>query len=240
MRCNKEAVSGYTLCTNHGGPVPSRNFYGSGNMENGSRSRFPIVRLAARYNKMMTNGQVMSNRASIDVIDRRITQLLERVDVEEAPERVAKLYELWKQFSEAQADGKTMEEMSIKKKLDAEFEKIYHDYAGWKQIFEAMDLRGKQVEREVKVLKEIKAIMTAEDAYEMVSKLLAAVLRVVGDEPKRMKQVQYEFTRIIGESGSDVIEGHGEDAGGERETDGGEEGFGDVDQEEFLHPGDEE
>jgi hypothetical protein len=123
--------------------------------------------------------------------------------------------------------------------LDKEFEKVYHDYAAWQQVFGALDLRGKMVERELKVLKEIKAIMTAEDGYELATKLLAAVMRVVGDDPHKMKQVQYEFTRIIGESGPDVIEGYGADVGPDGAADGGEEGFSDLDQAEFLYPGNE-
>jgi hypothetical protein len=209
-------------------------------MTTGSASRFPIVRLAARYNKMMSNGQILSNRAAVDVIDHRIKQLLERVDLEEAPDRLKKLSGLWGDYMAAKRSGREVEAVHLEAQIDVEFERVYHDYAAWSQVFEALDLRGKQVERELKVLKEIKAIMTAEDGYELATKLLAATMRVVGDDPKKMKQVQYEFTRIIGESGSDVIEGYGEDAGGDGEADGGEEGFSVLDQEAFLHPRDKE
>ena len=214
LHCVNNAVTGYTACGVHGGPVPSRNFYGRGNMTTGSGSSFPLTRLAAKYNAMMKNGQVLSNRAAIDVIDGRITQLLERIDFDEAPDRTAKLYELWTQFVNAEG----VDAVVLKKQIGEEFERVYHDYAAWKQIFEAMDLRGKSVEREVKVLKEIKAIMTAEDGYELAAKMMAAVMRVVGDEPKKLKQVQYEFSRIIGESSDLVAEGYNEDVGGGGET----------------------
>lgn len=240
MKCQNEEVAGYGKCVNHGGPAPSRNFYGIGTLKNGKASRFQVVRLAARYNEMQTNGQLLSNRASVDILDHRIRQLLERVDFDEAPDRLKRLNELWQEFQSARRMAREVEAVQLEKQIDDEFEKVYHDYAAWKQIFEAMDLRGKQVEREVKVLKEIKAIMTAEDGYELVTKLLAATMRVVGDDPRKMKQVQYEFTRIIGESGTNIVEGHGEDVGGDGASDGGEAGSGDVDQEEFLHPGDEE
>ena len=93
-RCGNDAVQGYTRCNKHGGPNPAHNFYGRGIMTTGSGSGFPITRLAARYNKMMTDGQVLSNRAAINVIDERIKQLLEREDVGAAPDRLAKLYAL--------------------------------------------------------------------------------------------------------------------------------------------------
>lgn len=219
MHCQNESVVGYPKCSNHGGPAPRRNFYGRGTMTTGSGSSFALTRLAAKYNQMMTNGQVLSNRAAIEIVDSRITQLLERIDFDEAPDRVARLYELWTAFT---TEENGAEKIALEKKISDEFEKVYHDYKAWEQIFAALDLRGKSVEREVKVLKEIKAIMTAEDGYELAAKLLGAVMRVIGDEPKKLKQVQYEFTRIIGQSSDLVIEGHGEDDGGGSEEGGGE------------------
>lgn len=183
-------------------------------MTTGSGSSFPLTRLASKYNQMMKNGQVLSNRAAIDVIDGRIQQLLERIDFDEAPDRTRKLYELWNEFTAAEG----VEAAVLKKQISDEFEKVYHDYMAWEQIFAALDLRGKSVEREVKVLKEIKAIMTAEDGYELAAKMMAAVMRVVGDDPKKIKQVQYEFSRITGESSDLVTEGHYEDVGGGGET----------------------
>jgi len=240
MGCKNDVVPGYSRCSNHGGPAPKRNFYGTGTMTTGSASRFPIVRLAAKYNNMQKNGQVMSNRAAVDVIDHRVRQLLERIDLDEAPDRIQKLASLWAQYTDALDEHRELDTIALRDAVDKEFEKVYHDYAAWSQVFQALDLRGKMVEREIKVLKEIKAIMTAEDGYELATKLLAAVMRVVGDNPKQMKQVQYEFTRIIGESGSEVIDGYGEDAEPGGDTDGGAEGLGDVDSPQFLHPGNQE
>lgn len=183
-------------------------------MTTGSGSSFKLTRLAATYNKMQSNGQLLSNRAAIGLIDQRIKQLLERIDFDEAPDRTAKLYLLWTEFLDS--DG--VEAAVLKKKISDEFEKVYHDYQSWKQIFEALDLRGRSVEREVKVLTSIKAIMTAEDGYNMLAKALAATMKVIGDDAKKLKQVQYEFTRIIGESSDLVSEGVWEDAGGGGET----------------------
>lgn len=209
-------------------------------MTNGSKSSFPLTRLAARYNQMQQDGRMLSNRAVIDAVDRRIMQLMDRVDVDEAPERLKRLSDLWRDYMSAKLSRATVDEMKLEKQIDVEFEKVYHDYEAWKQIFEAFELRGKSVEREVKILKEIKAIMTVEDGRELMAKALAAVMRVLEDNPKKMKQVQYEFSRIIGESSDDVIEGNGEEVGGDGETGGGEEGSGDVDQTKLLYPGDQE
>lgn len=207
-------------------------------MTNGSGSQFPLTRLASKYNAMMKDGRVLSNRQSLEIVRTRIQQLADRIDINDAPDRMMKLAGLWEKYTDLLEHGRETEARLLVAEISEEFEKAYHDYAAWKQMFEALDLDRKMVESEVKVLKEIKAIITAEDAYELSAKLLAAVMRVV-DDPKKMKQVQYEFTRIIGESGDNVATGYGDnDWGG-----GGEEiiepGPGEVDREELLHPGDE-
>lgn len=196
-------------------------------MTTGQGSSFPITRLAAKYNQMRTDGQVLSNRAAIEIIDQRITQLLERIDVDEAPNRVAKLYELWSDFVSTENGA---EAALLKKKIGDEFDRIYHDYSAWNQMFTALDLRGKMTEREVKVLKEIKAIMTAEEGYHMLAKIMAINMRVIGNDPKRLKQLQYEYAKLIGESSDNVIEGTGEDDGGDGGEGGEPEGFGQVDE----------
>lgn len=217
MHCGKSAVSGYTLCPSHGGPNPSHGFYGKGPMTDGSKASFNIVRLAAKYNQMQRDGVILSNRAAVDLIDTRIRQLLERVDVEEAPNRIKDLYEKWMEMN-AQPVG-SPEWLQAKAEIDDVFLRIYHDYAAWHQIFEALDLRSKTTEREVKALKEIKAIMTVQDGYELAAKLMAAVIRVIGDDPRKIKQAQYEFARIIGESSDRVGETDaGDDGGGIEEA----------------------
>jgi hypothetical protein len=85
-----------------------------------------------------------------------------------------------------------------------QFEKAKKDYAAWQQMILAIDLDRKLVESEVKVVKEIKAILTAEDAYEMIAKILAIILRIFPDDKAKLKQVQYEFTRLIGEQPIDI------------------------------------
>ena len=236
LRCGNPPVPGWTRCRVHGGPNPARDFYGTGRMTTGERSSFPLLRLAASYRKMVNDGGVLSNRKAIDIIDARVVQLLDRINVDEAPERVAKLYNLWGEYNQARQAGRETEALSLAGKLNDEFEKIYHDYQAWKQMFEALDLRGKMVEREIKILGQIKALITVEQAYEMAAKMLAASMKVIGDDPKKLKELQYEFIRITGER-SDLVESDGSaDDWGAGGTVGGEEGPGDVDQEELLHP----
>lgn len=167
---------------------------------------FPLTRLAAKYNEQMQNGRFLSNRHSLDVIRTRISQLLERIDQNEAPDRLKRLYVLWERYKEQQAAGMSVEAVGTKRSLDEEFEKAYHDYAAWEQMFTALDLDRKMVESEVKIAKEINAILTAEEAYELTAKLMAAIISAVGaaamdqsEKGRLLNRVQFEFTRIVGD-----------------------------------------
>jgi len=231
MHCKDKAVEGYKNCKRHGGPNPQNNYYGSHKMKNGMNSQFELTRLAARYAQMQESGVLMSNRAAVDVVDNRIKQLLDRTDLEEAPDRVVKLYGLWNEYINEESQ---VELVVLKKKLSDEFEKVYHDYAAWKQIFEALDLRSKMVEREIKIIKELKGIMTVEDGRELMAQLMGAVMRVIGEDSQKLRQVQYEFTRISGEVSDLVVEGDSETIGGDGGAVGGQEGFGELDQEGIL------
>lgn len=240
LRCKKNAIVGYRLCGSHGGPVAARKFYGVGRMKNGNTSSFQIMRLAAKYNQMRNDGRILSNRAAIELIDTRIKQLLERVDVKDAPERVSLLYSLWKEYEGYLDNGNAVEAIVVRKKISEAFEQTYHDYQSWKQIFEALDLRGKSVEREIKTITAIKAIMTAEEGYELVAKVAAITIRLLGDNPVKLKEARYEFAKLIGESSDDVGKGSYEEIGDGGDAGGGEEGFSEVDQAELLHTRDAE
>lgn len=203
--CGRQAVSGYRFCQYHGGPNPKNNFYGlGGKFVTGKESQFPLTRLAAKYNEMQRNGRLLSNRASLDIVRGRIEKLAERIDMNEAPDRLTNIRELWLEYIKNRGGP---EELICEKQLNDEFERAYHDYAAWKQMFEAIDIDRKLVESEVKVIKDIHAVLTVEDAYELTAQLLGAIISTtqgmegVPDPVKLhfLKRIQYEFTRIVGD-----------------------------------------
>lgn len=163
--------------------------------------RFPLLKLAEKYRKMQRDGRLLSNRSSIEIVRGRIEQLAQRIDFNEAPDRLERLQKLWTEFRETQNGA---DKIVIQHQLDEEFEKAYHDYAAWQQMFQAIDLDRKLVESEVKVVEKIKAILTAEDAYELVAKILAIILRVFPEDPRKLRQVQFEFMKLVGDQPIDI------------------------------------
>ena len=198
-KCNRGAVPGYKFCPVHGGPNPSNNFYGLGRgIVTGATSNFPLTRLAAKRNELVRDGVFMSNRHAIDMIRKRVNVLMERIDLQEAPDRMRQLVSLWSKFRSADARGDELEKVKIGARIDGLMDAIFHDYSSWDEIYKALDLDRKMVESEVKIAKDLQAILTAEDAYELVAEIFAAIIRLE-DDPKKLKAYQYEFTRIIGD-----------------------------------------
>lgn len=167
-------------------------------MTTGAGSSFPLTRLAAKYNEMKKDGKILSNRHSIDIINHRVGQLVERIDLNDAPDRLNQIQKLWEKMRELERSEKIVEAMVIKNRIDDLFEKAREDWMAWEQMFSALDLSRKMVESEVKIAKEMQAILTAEDAYELVSQLLASVISIVND-PNQLKQIQHEFVKIVGD-----------------------------------------
>lgn len=198
--CTLPAVEGYRWCDRHGGPAPHRGFFGLGRgIVSGSNSGFPLFRLAEKYNEARKNGSLMSNRAVLEVLQERLVQLLDRIDRSDAPDRLQSLHELWEEYNVHLATGNHVEAAQAKVKINLAFDAVFHDYAAWEQALKVIDLHRKTAETEVKIFEKIHAVLTAEKAYELVAGLAAIVMRIFPEDPKRLKQVQYEFTQMIGE-----------------------------------------
>ena len=213
LRCGKWAVPGYRYCEDHGGPAPSRNFYGKGRgIVSGEDSQFALTRLAAKYVELQKDGRILSNRAGIQVLDDRIVQLLERMGQQTFPDQLVTLRGFWEEYLAVEG---TVDSIKIKRKLQAAFDAVYHDYMAFHQIEESLELRSKMVEREAKIAKDLHAILTAEDAYKLVAKVQAAIISSINQEPgipdkvksHFLKRIEYEFTRIIGEGSGEGSEG---------------------------------
>ena len=176
-------------------------------MTTGKGSSFQITRLAAKYNEMQKDGRLLSNRHSVGIIDHRVMQLVERIDANDAPDRLNKLQKLWNEMRDLEARQNDVEASLVKKEIDEQFAKAREDYLVWEQMFNVLDVRRKMIDSEVKIAREMHAIMTAEDGHELVKKLLASVLEVVND-PNQLKAIQYEFARLIGDTpiGKDTID----------------------------------
>jgi hypothetical protein len=237
LRCDNFVVPGYNYCSVHGGPAPSRNFYGKGRgMTTGKGSNFQLTRIASKYNEIQRNGQILSNRRARDIIWHRVEELAADIDTKDAPDKLEKLGALWKDYRGKQSNGLLVEAALVAKDIDDEFEKAYYLFQAWRQMFQALELHSKMTESEVKIMKDLKAIMTYEDANLLVAKIMAVFLRILQDDPKRLKEAQYELTRLTGDFADERPDNGTWARGGEGDD---EERSSLMDREGVLDSGDE-
>lgn len=197
-KCEKPSISGYRFCEVHGGPNPKKGYYGTGAaVVTGKKSSFPLMQLASKQAMLQKNGVYLSNKDSLSIVRRRVEQLLERIDENQAPDRLSNLSKLWEQYK-FQLNTNPALAVTTLVLIDDEFEKAYHDYAAWKQMFDALRLDKELVESEVKIAKELNAILTAEDAYELVAQIIGIIMNVE-DDRKKLKRYQFEFQRLVGD-----------------------------------------
>lgn len=184
----------------------------------GEGGRFELTRLAAKHRELTKDGRFMSNRASIEVLTERVHELIQRAEENYSPERLITLRSLWEKLLIAEESQNHLEATKIKKLISAEFEAIYHDYMAWQQAANLMDLTSKMVEREAKIAKDLHAILTADDAYKLTSKIFGVIVDTIRQQTEVpdnvkaqiLKRLEYEFTRIIGEgSGEEPGRGSG-------------------------------
>lgn len=200
------------------------------------------IELAEKNQAMQSSNLVLSNRRDMELVRFRIGQILERIDVQEAPDRLERLTKLWEKYTEAMKNGMRVESTKLMVELDKEFGKARTDFASWQQIFDAIELDRKLIESEVKVLKDMKAIMTAEDAHELAAKLLSIIVESIqhsgiNQEHKSelIGSISFEFTRLVGGDGAGQSDRGSR--GSAQESTG--TGPGGLDREPVHNPGDQ-
>lgn len=216
-RCRSYPVKGTDLCASHGGlsnpeakyvPNPGRP------LVTGKNSSSALTRLAAKYNELQSNGPLQSLRPALKVVDERIIALLGRIEENYSPNRIKTIMNAWTNLN-ASVPGlkdwvkQNKSAAAAYHTLESENKKAYHDYESWNQIMAVLDLRRKLSADEMRILEKMQAMISAEDAYDLVAQLLAVILRVMKEEPngsRIIKTIQSEFSRIIGEPYLDRIE----------------------------------
>ena len=205
-RCKHQRVAGFNYCRQHGGPNEPAGFYGVGvPPRGGTSSKWPIAKLASKYMNVIDNPEVISVRGALGMVRARTYQLFERIDQGDSPERMSNLITLWDKFKKQLPENflYNPEQKQTYAELNKEFEAAYHDYAAWDQIVKMFDMERKLTETELKVVKEMRAMMTAEQGYELAAKLTAVIMETVSDDAI-VKEIVYKFARIVGDD--DYIE----------------------------------
>lgn len=192
--CQLPPMHGKTRCKYHGGKSLSGTAAPS--FKTGRYSKYLPTRLLDRYHEAESDGELLSLRSEIALVDSRLADLLSKVDTGEAKK-------LWEQAKELNRDiqADMLNEdygqlMMHCKSLDELIGEGLKDYTAWSELYYILDHRRKLVESERKRLIESQQMVKTEQAMTLATALLLAVKESVQDSATLMK-VQSAFNRLL-------------------------------------------
>lgn len=162
----------------------------------GRYSKYLPARLAARYQEAQADTELLALREEISLIDSRLSDLLKRVDTNEAGHWWKELQRVYKEYREAEG----------KADLPAMRAALYQwgdivrlgtsDYAAWNEVYNVLEQRRKLVESERKRLVEMQQMITSERAMLLISALVGVVRDHVTD-PIILKAISADVGKLI-------------------------------------------
>jgi len=237
QECQRSAVYGMNRCTRHGGGKPLKGKpRGHQNFKTGSSSKFPIIRFAGqiiegkvpdtkkyerflpkrltqKYIESVNDPEIIALNDDIALVEVRIKQLIDNIDKDEPPVVWDQAYKAFLEYSRYKRLGDKEKADDAFRVLEDMFEHSSNERESWDEIFTRLEQRVKFAVDERKRRMDMKALLDAEKAMDMVSNLLAAVhegAEEVLTDDKTIRQlylaVGQRFVRITGSGDSSVLE----------------------------------
>jgi hypothetical protein len=197
-QCRRRAVKGMSVCQVHGGKTPTG--IGLPQTRHGRYSKHLPVRLKEQFEQAVGDGELLSSREDIALLDSRLSDVLASASNGEAGE-------LWNSLKEARrayvsASGKGAEE----KRRDAIstilwlIDEGYQEWQSWKDIRFMLQERRQLVESERKRLVDMQQMITAERANVMLLRIQDIIRTHVRDSDT-LQSIAEEFRVLsLGES----------------------------------------
>lgn len=170
-------------------------------------SKYLPVRLVARYEESLSDPELLNLREDIAVLDTRLVDILGRVDTHEAGYLWKKAKDLLAELIKALRTGEAETVATLVNELNRTVGQGTSDYAVWNEVKNLLDQRRRMVESERKRLVEMQQMITAEQAWKLMSAVWGAVNESVKDAKVRAK-LQAEFIRLAS-IGDDASLGNG-------------------------------
>ena len=179
-------------CRMHGGASPSGFAHPS--TVHGRHSRHLPTRLADRYRASQADPDLLNLQSEISLIDTRITELLERIDVDGAGALWGKVG--WLYLEMQQAVDESLDDLPpLVDQLGEIVRSAQADKQAWDAIYPVVEQRRKLVESEQKRRVAMQDMIDSKQAMVLVARLTDAVMRHV-DNPTTLALIAAEFGAI--------------------------------------------
>lgn len=193
-QCGCYPIRGRKTCRMHGGNTPAG--IASPLWKHGRTSRYLPTRLQESYEASISDKELLTLRHEIAVIDARINDLFQRVDIGESGKLWLKSKEVLLDLRKALATQDTRKTTEALIELDGLIRQGSSDYAAWDEVQTAIELRRRLVETERKRLMDMQAMISSEQATSLIHALSLAVKENVVDSIT-LSRIQTAFTRIL-------------------------------------------
>jgi Spy/CpxP family protein refolding chaperone len=199
-------------CRVHGG----KNLAGVSHpqFKHGRYSKVIPERLRAQYEEAQDDPDLLSTREDVAFLQARIADLSQRLNSGESGQTWQNLRREWSCYRRAAAEASRL---SGSERSEAEVRSRTHleavnrlisagatEAQNWEELGKALNQKTRLAKAEWNRLVDMKQLLTAEQAYTLVHRLLAAVLTHVSDKVTR-RAIAREFQQITGPRAPVVI-----------------------------------
>jgi len=240
QKCQRSSVYGMNRCTRHGGGKPLKGKpRGYQNFKTGANSKFLVFRfagqiiegkvpdtrryenflpkrLADKYLQSVNDPELIAINDDIALVEVRLKQLLDNIDKDEPPKVWDEAYQAFLEYSKYKRLGDTEKENEAFFILEDMFEHNSNERESWDEIFQRLNQRVKFATDERKRRMDMKSLLDAEKAMDLVANLLAAVHEAAEEVLKDEQLINrlylatgQRFIRITGSGDSSVLEAVG-------------------------------
>lgn len=185
-------------CRMHGGSSPVGIAHPS--TKHGRYSEHLPTRLAERYITAQADPDLLNLQHEISLVDTRLSELLERIDVDGAGALWGKLSWLHGDMLQALKDDDLDELESCVKRFGEVITQASADKQAWDAIYPVIEQRRKLVESEQKRRVAMQDMITSEQAMVLIGRITGAVRRHVSD-PRTLAAIAAELGTVIAADG---------------------------------------
>jgi hypothetical protein len=237
QQCKRSAVYGTDRCVRHGGGKPLQGKpRGHQNFKTGEHSdmlvfkfagqiiagktpmtrryeKFIPERLSKKYLQSVNDPEIIALNDDIALVETRIKQLIDNIDKDAPPAVWADAQDTFNQFMMFRRLNDPDKAREMLDRLEDIINNAGSEREAWDEVFTRLEQRMKLAQAEMKRRIEMQNLLNAEQAMDMVSRLLAAVNEgseaVIDDEKLRKElylAIGQRFARITGSGNRSVLE----------------------------------
>lgn len=160
--------------------------------------------LADKYRDAVNDPELLNMREDLGLIELRMAQLMGKLETDDPKAK-------WREFklllSTAQseiANGESAKALAAMVLMEGIADANLAEYAVWKEITDLMESRRRVMESESNRLVRMQQMITSEDVFKLVERLLSAIKRYVKD-PNTYAAIANEFAIATGAAHNGIL-----------------------------------